>query len=85
VEVKDAAEAELATLFAETGIDLSALQPVVKPVELATAIRSTVDALAQDRYRGVGIPYVKLGRRVRYLRIDVARHLLANRRNTDRR
>jgi hypothetical protein len=79
VAAKDVAEAELATLFAETGIDLSALPAVVKPNELAPVIRTTVDALAQDRYRRVGIPYVKLGRRVRYLRADVARYLLAHR------
>jgi hypothetical protein len=77
--VKDMAEAELADLFAETGIDLSALPPVIKPNELAPVIRSTVDALAQDRHRRVGIPYIKLGRRVRYLRADVARYLLAHR------
>lgn len=77
--VKDLAEAELAKLYADTGIDLSMLPPVIKSNELAPVIRSTVDALAQDRYRGVGIPYIKLGRRVRYLRADVARYLAANR------
>ena len=77
--VKDLAEAELATLFVETGIDLSALPPVITPAELAPVLRSTVDALAQDRYRRVGVPYVKFGRRVRYLRADVARYLMAHR------
>lgn len=77
--VKDVAEAELTNLFVETGIDLSSLQAIIKPSELAPVIRTTVDALAQDRYRGVGIPYVKLGRRVRYLRADVARFLMAHR------
>ena len=28
----------------------------------------------------MGIPYVKVGNRVRYLRVDVARYLVANRR-----
>jgi hypothetical protein len=78
--VKDVAEAELARLFADTGIDLSPLPPVIKPDELAPVIRTTVDALAQDRHRRVGIPYIKLGRRVRYLRADVARYLMAHRR-----
>jgi hypothetical protein len=73
------ADAELARLFAETGIDLSTLPPVAKPQELAPVIRTTVDALAQDRYRGSGIPYIKYGRRVRYLRADVARYLVAHR------
>nr|WP_232425857.1 helix-turn-helix domain-containing protein [Mycobacterium sp. JS623] len=40
---------------------------------------TTEAALAQDRYRRGGIPYVKFGRRVRYLRADVARYLAANR------
>ena len=77
--VKDLAEAEMAKLYAETGIDLSGLPPVIKPTELAPVIRATIDALAQDRYRQTGIPYVKLGRRVRYLRADVARYLMAHR------
>jgi hypothetical protein len=77
--VKDLADAELAKLFGETGIDLSACPPGMKPQELAPVIRTTVAALAQDRYRRVGIPYVKLGRRVRYMRADVARYLAANR------
>ncbi len=77
--VKDLAEAELAKLFTDTGIDLSALGAVIKPQELAPVIRTTVDALAQDRYRRTGIPYIKLGRRVRYLRADVARYLMAHR------
>jgi len=80
--VKDLAEAELAKLFADTGIDLSGLPPVIKPNELAPVIRTTVDALAQDRYRDTGIPYIKIGRRVRYLRADVARYLVANRKAT---
>ena len=58
---------------------MSELPPVMKPHELAPVIRTTVAALAQDRYRRVGIPYVKLGRRVRYMRADVAGHLAANR------
>ena len=79
--VKDLAEAELTRLFAETGIDLSSLPPVIKSNELAPVLRTTVDALSQDRYRGVGIPFVKMGRRVRYLRADVARYLMKHRTN----
>ncbi len=82
--LKDLAEAELRTLYAETGIDLSELPPVITPSELAPVIRSTVDALAQDRYRQTGIPYVKLGRRVRYMRADVARYLMAHRKSPPR-
>jgi hypothetical protein len=77
--VADMTDTELSKLFVDTGIDLSTLPPVVTPPELAAVMRTTVDALAQDRYRRRGIPYVKFNRRVRYLRTDVARYLAANR------
>ncbi|MCV7176139.1 helix-turn-helix domain-containing protein [Mycolicibacterium sphagni] len=35
-------------------------------------------SLAQDRYRGDGIPFVKIGKRVRYRRSDVANYLEDN-------
>ena len=76
---KDAADTELAKLYNETGIDLSLLPAVIMPEELADALRTTVGALAQDRYMSRGVPHVKYGRRVRYLRADVARYLAANR------
>jgi hypothetical protein len=76
---KDAADAELAKLYNETGIDLSLLPAVIMPEELAAALRTTVGALAQDRHMRRGVPYTKYGRRVRYLRADVARYLAANR------
>lgn len=81
VRCRDLADAELAKLYVDTGIDLSMLPAVITAEELAPAIRSSVGALAQDRYRNRGIPYIKLGRRVRYLRADVARFLIANRHN----
>lgn len=62
------------------GIDLSALPPVITPGELAAILKTTPAALAQERYRGSGIPYVKWGSRVRYLAADVARFLADNRR-----
>ncbi len=75
------AEVELAKLYADTGIDLSMFPAVIKPEELAPVMGTSVSGLAQDRYRRIGIPYVKFGRRVRYLRADVARYLAANRSN----
>jgi hypothetical protein len=74
-------ENELLELFHQTGIDLSHLPPIMTTAQLAPALEMTVDALSQDRQRTDGkvIPYVKLGRRVRYLRADVCRYLLANR------
>jgi hypothetical protein len=73
------AETELTKLLAETGIDLSECPPVIKPEVLAPLLGVTVGALANDRYRGVGVPFVKHGKRVRYLRGDVARYLIAHR------
>lgn len=64
----------MATLF--TDGDLPA---VATPQQIARVMSMTVDALAQDRYRGRGIPYVKIGGRVRYLRDDVQSYLAANR------
>jgi hypothetical protein len=55
------------------------LPHIAKPDQVANLIHTTVDALAQDRYRGKGIPFVKIGGRVRYLREDVLTYLAANR------
>jgi hypothetical protein len=76
---RDITESELSRLSIDTGIDLSVLSAVVTGRELAPVLGTTEASLAQDRYHGVGIPYVKYGRRVRYLRADVARYLAAHR------
>lgn len=55
------------------------LPHVAKPEHVAAFIHTTVDALAQDRYRRRGLPWVKIGGRVRYLREDVLRFLADNR------
>jgi Helix-turn-helix domain len=70
-------EAELAELYRRTGIDLSSLPAVCTPAEVAPLLRVSEGALAQDRYRRIGLPYTKHGKRVRYLRVDIARYLLA--------
>jgi hypothetical protein len=72
-------EIELTKLYNDTGIDLSMLPTVMTAEELAPVIRTSVGALATDRYRKRGIPFVRYGRRVRYLKVDVARYLAANR------
>lgn len=77
--LKAQVDADLTKLYADTGIDLSTLPAICKSEELAPVMRTTVGALANDRYRGVGIPFVRHGRRIRYLRADVARYLAANR------
>jgi hypothetical protein len=73
------AEIEMTKLYNDTGIDLSPLPAVMTPAELAPVMRTSVGALATDRYRKRGIPFVHYGRRVRYLKVDVARYLAANR------
>ena len=77
--VADRIDDELAKLYIDTGIDLSSLPDIMTADQLASAVQKTVDALAQDRYRKRGIPYIRVGRRIRYLRADVARYLVANR------
>lgn len=77
--VADRTDDALAELFIDTGIDLSTCPAVMDAEELAPVVNKPVGALANDRYRNVGIPYVKYGRRIRYLRVDVARYLIANR------
>lgn len=42
-------------------------------------MRTSAASLAQDRYLKRGIPFVKYGKRVRYLRQDVLDFLAANR------
>ena len=75
----DVVDAGLAELLRQTGIDLSTLPAVMNTKQLALLLGLTPAALAQDRYRWRGIPYVKVGRRVRYLRADVCRYLIAHR------
>jgi hypothetical protein len=79
---REQASAELAEVYSKTGIDLSMLPPIMTADQLGPGIGVTPGALAQDRYRNQGIPYVKMGRRVRYVRAEVARYLVANRRAT---
>ena len=55
------------------------LPPIATAIQVAKVVQTTPDALAQDRYRRRGIPYVKIGGRVRYLREDVLTYLAGNR------
>lgn len=69
-------EPEVVDLYEKTRIDLSMLPELMTAEELAHGIRSSVGALSQDRYLRRGIPYLKLGRRIRYVRAQVAQYLL---------
>jgi hypothetical protein len=55
------------------------LPSVATAAQVAQVVQTTVDALAQDRYRRRGMPHVKIGGRVRYLRADVLKFLADNR------
>jgi hypothetical protein len=80
----DAVYDEIAQLLAATGIDLSSLPLVATPQQVSPVVNLSVGALAQDRYMKRGIPYVELGpRRPRYLKLDVARYLIKQRRGAD--
>lgn len=59
------------------------LPPVATAPQVAKFVQTTPDALAQDRYRRRGIPYVKIGGRVRYMREDVLNFLAQNRTGGD--
>lgn len=48
------------------------------PAEVAQYMHTTEANLAQDRYLGRGIPYVKHGRRVLYRWSDVEEYVAAN-------
>lgn len=58
------------------------LPEVATPEQIAPVVGKSPAALAQDRNRGRGIPYVKLGCRIRYLRADVEEYLISNRVST---
>ena len=55
------------------------LPEIAKADQVAAVMQTTAAALAQDRYLRRGIPYVKIGGRVRYLREDVLKFLADNR------
>lgn len=63
----------------ERQIPLDVLPPVATAKPVAALIGVSEGALAQDRYRGIGIPFTKIANRVRYLRSDVLAFLAANR------
>jgi hypothetical protein len=55
------------------------LPPVLTPAQLGDVLNVSPACLAQDRYLGKGIPFVKVGKRVRYMREDVLDYLRSNR------
>ncbi|SLE55349.1 Uncharacterised protein [Mycobacteroides abscessus subsp. massiliense] len=55
------------------------LPPVATTKHVAAVLGTSEAALSQERYLHRGIPYTRIGRRVRYLRSDVIEFLAANR------
>jgi hypothetical protein len=53
-------------------------EAVVRPIQLARFLHTTEAVLAQERYRGVGIPYLRHGRRILYRVKDIHAYLDAN-------
>jgi Helix-turn-helix domain len=58
---------------------LDELPALLTPPELARLLRTTPNSLAQDRYLGRGVPFVRHGRKVLYARTDVVAYLEGNR------
>jgi hypothetical protein len=54
------------------------LPALLTPPELARFMRTTTNTLAQDRYLGRGVPFIKAGRRILYARNDVLAYLERN-------
>jgi hypothetical protein len=46
--------------------------------QVAELIQAKPDSLNQDRYLKRGLPYIRIGRRIRYRREDVLKYLAAN-------
>lgn len=55
------------------------LPELATPKQIAELLSISESSLAQDRYLGQGIPFIRIGRRVRYQRDDVIAFLTANR------
>ena len=53
-------------------------ESLATPAEVARFMRTTAAKLANDRYLGVGLPYLKFNRRVLYRWSDVHRYVEAN-------
>jgi hypothetical protein len=57
---------------------LDDLPALVTPPGLARLMRTTTHCLAQDRYLGRGVPYVRAGRRILYRASDIREYLDRN-------
>lgn len=53
--------------------------------ELAALVSRSLSAIRQDRHHGRGVPYLKIGRSVRYSLIDITAYLSRHRITTEER
>ena len=60
-------------------LPIDVLPAVATSRQVAAVIGTSEAALSQERYQHKGIPYTRIGRRVRYLRSDVIEFLATNR------
>jgi excisionase family DNA binding protein len=60
------------------GVTAINLDELLTPGEAAEYLGTTAAVLAQDRYQRRGLPYVRLGRRIRYRAKDIAAYIDAN-------
>lgn len=58
------------------------LPELLTPKQVSDWLGISEASLAQTRYLSTGIPYLKVGKRVRYLRDDVVAYVEANRVDT---
>lgn len=56
----------------------ASLPALMTTAEVAQFIRASRQSLDQDRYLGRGLPYVRIGRKIRYRREDILNYLDAN-------
>lgn len=57
---------------------MESLPALMTTAEVADFVRASKESLNQDRYLRRGMPYVRIGRKIRYRREDVLRYLEAN-------
>lgn len=54
------------------------MSELATPAQVAEFLHTTVASLSQDRYKRVGVPYIKHGSRILYRWSDVHAYLAAN-------
>ena len=68
----------MSTTATTSAIPFDEPEALVPPPPVAAYFQTTEAVLAQNRFRGVGIPYVRHGRRILYRVKDIRDYLDAN-------